>query len=1001
MHRLEKVFIQAATTLTLLFSSTIHSKEQYIRPNYHSSLSELDSLYNNADSPTNLIEQGFSKSAETDYGQPALANPSNVPLTRLPPPLPSNYPLPNASRSSGAAAAPAYPADSFNTVEQETYAINFNNVGIIEYIRYISKISNINFVFQDSDLQFNVTIVSEEPTSIENIMAALIQILRVRGLSMTQQGNNLIIFQNADISKISTVISEDGQYSPTPLITRVIRLVYVNPDKVKNIIQPLLSSQAVIEISPETRHIIITDLATNIDKVMLLLHSLDTPNTAIEVGSYTTQFTAPLTLLSIAEKIIAPISIAEATPVALVPQPTTNTIFIISTPDLIYRSLSILQSLDKPGMPNEAIEMRQTTIEVGNYIARYQPPGALIPVAERIIAPIVKMEGIQLSLVAQPSTNSIFIISSPEIIQRALIILRSLDQPIPEPLSLPPPPDIPPSEMQGSIFYVYKLHFHRGDQIELAIQEMGESLARSGLANPDLISAITSMRWIEPTNSLVFVGTPPAIDKIKQMLHTLDRAPKQVFIEVLVIQTSLANSLNFGVEWGTKVRDDSSLFIGSGLFQNSSTFSPNFTTPAPTAPVIALGQGFNYGIIGDLITHNGEFFGSIGALLQALQTETQTKILLNPKIVTEDNSPAQVFVGQNIPFTTANVEIQASNNSTGFTVDYRDVGVLLEVTPYLGAGDIVTIELHQEISQISTTSVLPNLFPTSVNGFPIPTTNKTFTTTRVHIPSNYFLIISGMIQNQKTYTKSGIPCLGCLPVASGAFSQQAESEVKQNVIIFLHPRIINNRCDIGELTDQQGYEYELKSAPIPCKVCNGLFCDCSYERAPIPYAQRGLTVKPAEVSYIPMANPIPGQACPTMPLPAPQPAPTPPPPTKSLPEEVIYIPASPASPIMPGTYKPQEVSYIPQNGQFNYDYPCTPQPAQAFNGEATYIPAPPPVPTTPATCKPPEVTYIPAPPPPPVTPGTNKPKEVTYFPQKGKGKKNFNYEYPPTPPRSR
>src|SRR5690606_31166026 len=87
----------------------------------------------------------------------------------------------------------------------KTILINFNNVSIIEYIRFISRITNRNFIFDENDLQFNVTIISEEPTTMENVMTALIQELRIHGLYLIEQDNNLIIHKNKEERSISRV----------------------------------------------------------------------------------------------------------------------------------------------------------------------------------------------------------------------------------------------------------------------------------------------------------------------------------------------------------------------------------------------------------------------------------------------------------------------------------------------------------------------------------------------------------------------------------------------------------------------------------------------------------------------------------------------------------------------------------------------------------------------------------------------------------------------------
>ncbi|MDR3624781.1 MAG: secretin N-terminal domain-containing protein [Chlamydiales bacterium] len=692
------------------------------------------------------------------------------------------------------------------------YVINFTNVGIIEYIRFISRISNTNFLFQDSDLQFTVTIVSEEPTSVDDIMAALIQILRIHGLSLLEQGNNLLIYKNADVAKLATVVSDQGETSSSPMITRVIRTTYVSPEKIKAIILPMLSSQAVVEVSPETRHLIITDLSANVEKVLQLLKSLDTPNTSMDVVTYFPQSGSSAGLLSIAEKILTPIALSENTTITLVQQPSTNTIFVVGSNDMTHRALSILQSLDQPGT---GLDMPNTSVSVATYNAINMPASSLVSLAERILSPIASAEGIPFHLVLQPSTNAIFVTSTPGFNKRTIEVLTILDQPGASPESIVS--DLPPDDIQRKNFFLYKLQYQNGEKIQDALNTIGQSMREDDQTNSDLANTINDVTWLSETNSLIFVGTELSLQKIRDVIREIDVPSRQVYVEVLVIRTSLQNSLNFGVQLGAIVQTKKGFSIGIGDFNPATTpsgFSNAFQVPptigtaaVPTIPMIG---GFNLGSIGNFITHNGNVFGTLGALVTALQLESDTKIILNPKIIVEDNRKAQVFVGTNSPFTTTNVQIQAANNSTGFTVDYRDTGVLLQVTPLLGLSNMVTLEIHQEINEIDPTS---NLF---ISGFPVPTTNKILTTTRVHVPSGYFIVLSGMIQNTKTYVRSGIPCLGCLPVIGSAFSQQAQSCVKDNIIIFLNPRIIDTPCQIARLTDAEGVDFYENSMPDSC-----------------------------------------------------------------------------------------------------------------------------------------------------------------------------------------
>ena len=189
----------------------------------------------------------------------------------------------------------------------EGYMINFNNIQITEYIRFISKISGKNFIFDENDLNFNVTIVSEAMTQIDDIMAALVQNLRIKGLTLLEQGNNLIIHASKDVSQPFKVVTDESQQinNQDEFITRVFRVMNVSPDKMADILRPMLSKTAILEVQKEAQHIIVTDIATNIPKLSKLVTILDSPHSGYEIGQYSASGSV-LPLIDLADKIMEP-----------------------------------------------------------------------------------------------------------------------------------------------------------------------------------------------------------------------------------------------------------------------------------------------------------------------------------------------------------------------------------------------------------------------------------------------------------------------------------------------------------------------------------------------------------------------------------------------------------------------------------------------------------------------------------------------------------------------
>lgn len=724
----------------------------------------------------------------------------------------------------------AFPKDPLVEPEplicEEGYTVNFEDVSVMQLLRFISQISNTNFIFNNQDLNFNITIVSEEPTTAEDLNAALLQILRMHGLSVVQQGNNVLIYRDEELlSRVAVVVTDQNAKDIpfVPIMTRVFKLYNLSAEGVANIIKPLLSKEAIVEISAESQHVIVSDISSNVQKIGELIEALDIPNIVIEVGQYQVQNSSPRVLETYANQILAPL-VHGGTPFQLIAQPSSGIIFIVSTPFFINKAIEILTALDNQATPlSEEVEKA----------------------------------------------------------------------------------DLESDAMANNNFYLYKLQYHDGREIAQSLRDIGANLQRAGLANMDLVSTINSLQWIQANNSLVFSGTDDAIQKLQGLLAELDVAPKQVFIEVLIIDTTIRNSLNFGVEWVALGREQNKLAFAGGLlnapppdapfgdlgFQQPPLFGgarDAFNNPPPnparngqpgTGGDVPLSAGFGLGIVGNIIRHNGESFLTLGALVSALEVESETTIVLNPRIMTEDNKEANIFVGQNIPYQTTSTVIRDTGSVTQ-NLQYEDIGVQLRVTPFIGANDMVTLQIDQSVSEL----VSGNATISTVGGETVllaPTTNKTLASTRVHVPNGSFLVMSGHIRDFSVFERSGIPCLGTLPLIGPTFSNTSEAREKRNLIMFIRPHVVTTPQDGVQLSNEEGYEFNYGSNPCFIK-------ECRPERAP-------------EAQTYPPPNPNPLFA-PCLPLPEPPPPPCPtPPPFPSCPNPPPYptLPPCPCPAVNP------------------------------------------------------------------------------------------------------
>lgn len=711
--------------------------------------------------------------------------------------------------------------------------INFSNVSIVEFIRFISRATGKNFVFDESMLQFNVSIVSEEPTTLTNIMTALMQILRVHDLSLMEQGNNIIIHNNKLVTQISEVVADGipatAHSKDAEFVTRVFRLNTLDAEKAALIITPLVSTGALVEVLKDTSHIIVTDLATNIEQISRLLKSLDAPNSGYSIGQYVVTNALIDSLISLAEKVMAPI--AEGRPLVFVAHAPSNSVFVVSTPFLVDRSLAILRTLDinvgqtriftpeslkftgtsqsRQPLPGEAGFGRTLgggtagaggaggaggTGGVGGEgegAGGAGGEGAAGGAAGGEAAERARLEG---GGVTGGGTGAF------PGGERQGLLPGSLESVSPWSSNLPQ------GHIERTRFYIHKLHYRKGEQIVDALNRIGTSLEGAGASNADLISSIQSVQWLEGSNSLVFTGTVSSIAKVKELIEEIDIPLRQVFIEMLILDTSLDDSLQYGVNFASRFRGTNTAG-GQSFLTGATTLTTAIESAIPNAVTnsnidpnsLFRSTGYHLGIIGRSISHCGLTFDTIGALVTAVHDKNKVEVLLNPKLLVEDNATAEIFVGINTAFQTQSIaNDQGSIITSNF--EFRDVGTRMKITPLISNNDVITLDIEEEVSSVSSQTSTSGSLNTQNPG---PTTNLSRTTTKVHVPNKYFLVMSGMIQDRQERRRQQVPCLGGAPLIGALFSDKDLAEQKRNLMIFIRPQIIDTDEDVDNITRHQ------------------------------------------------------------------------------------------------------------------------------------------------------------------------------------------------------
>ena len=292
------------------------------------------------------------------------------------------------------------------------------------------------------------------------------------------------------------------------------------------------------------------------------------------------------------------------------------------------------------------------------------------------------------------------------------------------------------------------------------------------------------------TNSIIVVGDQMLYKKVESLISKLDIPRRQVYVEALILETTLENGSKFGVEWVAGGGDKNNYYGTAGHLVRGSDGNSNLINFASNGPS-ALPGGFSLGVLGNVITFNGLTFPSLGALMHAVNKLNGINILSNPQILTLDNEEAEIFVGENRPFMIS--EKYDSNNNPVQTYDYRDVGVRLKITPHISNNEMVTLKVEQEVKKVTASTANVNQ--------PITLTRKT--TTKVKLKNGSTMVISGLIKDDTSLNTSSVPWLSKIPLIGWLFKYESKGFEKTNMMVFISVHLIESQDDADMFTGEK------------------------------------------------------------------------------------------------------------------------------------------------------------------------------------------------------
>ena len=277
----------------------------------------------------------------------------------------------------------------------------------------------------------------------------------------------------------------------------------------------------------------------------------------------------------------------------------------------------------------------------------------------------------------------------------------------------------------------------------------------------------------ELNNAVLVWGTKSEFSKIESTLKRLDLPPTQVLIEASIVEVTLTDDLQYGLQWAFSDSRSTTGYTGSGLLSNNTKIEDSGSLVKPT-------NGFSYTLKNPL--------GNVRAVLTALSAKTTLKMIASPSLMVLDNHTASIIVGNQTPIQ-AGTLTNSDTLVTSTNIQYKDTGVNLMVTPSVNAGNIVTWQVDQSV--------------TDVGGQDEITKQRFFLqrqlSSKVAVRSGESIVMGGLIQETGNGSKSGVPVLHEVPVFGNLFGATRNEGRRTELLVVITPRVVRSDVEISEV----------------------------------------------------------------------------------------------------------------------------------------------------------------------------------------------------------
>ncbi|MET1256733.1 type II secretion system secretin GspD [Aliikangiella maris] len=465
----------------------------------------------------------------------------------------------------------------------------------------------------------------------------------------------------------------------------------------------------------------------------------------------------------------------------------TNVMVIHDTAANLERIVKIIRQIDKES--NEEIEVIPLEHASASEVVR---------ILESLEKQAGQSKGPSESVprfVADERTNSILLSADSKTSLRLRALIAQLDSEI---------------SNSGNTKVIY-LKYADAEEIATLLEGVGESIESEtqDKAQPRRqargSNKAYSIKAHAETNSLVITAAPDIMRSFESVISQLDLRRKQVHVEAIIVEIADSKVKELGVQWATEAglvnftnSSPSIAQVGAGVLAKRGIDQGKTTTVIDGNIVTEdrPSNGDNGALLGQVLSGvTGALFGftddkSWAGLLKALATDTDSNVLSTPSLTTLDNQEASISIGQEVPIITGST--LGGNNQNPFnTIQRKDVGIKLKITPQINEGNAVLLEIEQEVSSIAGATEADIV------------TNKRQIKTSVLAGNGQTIVLGGLIDDNIQESAQKVPVLGDLPLLGSLFSSKATNKVKRNLMVFIRPSIISDAAGFDDISSRK------------------------------------------------------------------------------------------------------------------------------------------------------------------------------------------------------